>query len=227
MSIILNIETSNKNCSVSISESGNIIGLEEQYFDQYSHSKYLHVFINKLFKKTKLSPSDLSAVAISEGPGSYTGLRIGVSAAKGICFPLNIPLISLDTMHILARKIECSEGFIVSAVDARIDEIYFAIFQSTNCKIPELIVKTDTMILSPDSFLNYYKTSTVNFVGDCNKKIMQHLNHKNIIFSDFILPSANEMGILSHSKYVKKQFVDIAEFKPKYLKDFGGKKINT
>ena len=130
-------------------------------------------------------------------------------------------------MHILARKIECSEGFIVSAVDAKRDEIYFAIFQSTNCKIPELIVKTDTMILSPDSFLNYYKTSTVNFVGDCNKKIMQHLNHKNIIFSDFILPSANEMGILSHSKYVKKQFVDIAEFQPKYLKDFGGKKINT
>ena len=78
MSIILNIETSNKNCSVSISESGNIIGLEEQYFEQYSHSKYLHVFIDKLFKKTKLSPSDLSAVAISEGPGSYTGLRIGV-----------------------------------------------------------------------------------------------------------------------------------------------------
>ena len=123
MSIILNIETSNKNCSVSISESGNIIGLEEQHFEQYSHSKYLHVFIDKLFKKTKLSPSDLSAVAISEGPGSFTGLRIGVSAAKGICFPLNIPLIALDTMHILARKIECSEGYIVPATDARRDEI--------------------------------------------------------------------------------------------------------
>ena len=173
MSIILNIETSNKNCSVSVSESGNIIGLEEQYFEQYSHSKYLHVFIDNLFKKTKLSPSDLSAVAISEGPGSYTGLRIGVSAAKGICFPLNIPLIALDTMHILARKIECSEGYIVPAIDARRDEIYFAMFQSTNCKIPELKVKTDTMILNSDSFSNYYETSTVNFVGDCNKKIMQ------------------------------------------------------
>ena len=71
-----------------------------------------------MFKKTKLSPSDLSAVAISEGPGSYTGLRIGVSAAKGICFPLSIPLMALDTMHILARKIECSEGYIVPAIDA-------------------------------------------------------------------------------------------------------------
>ena len=112
-------------------------------------------------------------------------------------------------------------------MDARRDEIYFAIFQSNKCKIPELKVKTDTMILSSDSFLNYYESSTVNFVGDCNKKIMQYLNHENIIFSDFILPSANEMGILSHSKYVKEQFVDVAEFQPKYLKEFGGKKINN
>ena len=224
MCIILNIETSSQNCSVSISESGKIIGLEEQYFEKYSHSKSLHVFIDKLFKKTKLSPNDLSAVAISEGPGSYTGLRIGVSAAKGICFPLDIPLIALDTMHILSRKIECCNGYIISAMDARRDEIYCAIFQSNNCKIPELIVKADTMILSSDSFLDYYKSSTVNFVGNCNKKIMNFLNHKNIIFSDFALPSANEMGILSNLNYTKKQFVDIAEFQPKYLKDFGGKK---
>ena len=83
------------------------------------------------------------------------------------------------------------------------------------------------MILSSDSFLNYCETSTINFVGDCNNKIMQYLNHENIIFTDLILPSANVMGILSHSKYFKKQFVDVAEFQPKYLKDFGGKKINT
>ncbi len=226
MSIILNIETSSKNCSVSISESGKIIGLEEQYFEKYSHSKFLHVYIDKLFKKTKLSPKDLSAVAISEGPGSYTGLRIGVSAAKGICYPLDIPLIALDTMHILSRKIECCNGYIISATDARRNEIYFAIFQSNNCKIPQLIAKTDTMILSPDSFSNYFKSSTVNFVGNCNKKIMNFLNHKNIIFSDFTLPSANEMGILSHSKYTKKQFEDLAEFQPNYLKDFGGNKIS-
>ena len=92
-----------------------------------------------MFKKTKLSPNDLSAVAISEGPGSYTGLRIGVSAAKGICYPLDIPLIALDTMHILSRKIECCKGYIISAMDARRNEIYFAIFQSNNCKTPQLI----------------------------------------------------------------------------------------
>ncbi len=227
MSIILNIETSNKNCSVSIAENANIIGLQEEYFEQYSHSKYLHVFIDKLFKKTKLSPSDLSAVAISEGPGSYTGLRIGASAAKGMCFALDIPLISLDTMHILSRRIECSEGYIIPAMDARRDEIYYSIFQSNNCKIPELVEETNSIILTTDSFMNYFKSSTVNFVGNCNEKIMDFLNHENIFFSDYILPSANEMGILSYSKYVKKQFVDVAEFQPKYLKDFGGKKIIT
>ena len=140
MCIILNIETSSKNCSVSISENGKIIGLKEQSYDEYSHSKFLHVFINEIFNQTKLSPKKLSAVAISEGPGSYTGLRIGVSAAKGICVALNIPLISIDTMLILARKIECSEGYIISAMDARRDEIYYSIFKSNNCKVPLKVV---------------------------------------------------------------------------------------
>ena len=111
------------------SKNGKIIALQEQSFEEYSHSKSLHVFIDKLFKEIELLPNDLSAVAISEGPGSYTGLRIGVSAAKGICFALNIPLIAIDTMHILARKIECSKGYIISAMDARRDEIYYSIFR--------------------------------------------------------------------------------------------------
>ena len=227
MSLILNIESSSKNCSVSISKNGKIIALKEQSFEEYSHSKSLHVFIDKLFKEIELLPNDLSAVAISEGPGSYTGLRIGVSAAKGICFALNIPLIAIDTMHILARKIECSKGYIISAMDARRDEIYYSIFKTNNCKTPVLVIKTDSKILEPDSFSDIIKTSTVNFVGNCNEKIKKFLNHKNIIFSDFMLPSANEMGILSFSKFQKNEFVDISDFQPKYLKDFGGKKIKN
>tara|TARA_B000000475_G_C15957543_1_gene431475 strand:+ start:329 stop:1012 length:684 start_codon:yes stop_codon:yes gene_type:complete len=227
VSIILNIETSSKNCSVSISKNGEIIGLEEQHFEQYSHSKSLHLFIDSLFKKTKLSPDQLSAVSVSQGPGSYTGLRIGVSAAKGICYALNIPLIAIDTLHILARKTECSEGYIISTLDARRDEIYYSIFKSSNCKITETIVKTDFISLNPDSFSNYLESSTVNFVGNCNEKIMRFLNHENIIFSDFALPSAKEMGLLSHFNFFKKKFVDISEFQPNYLKDFGGQKINS
>jgi tRNA threonylcarbamoyladenosine biosynthesis protein TsaB len=224
--IILNIETSSKNCSVSVSENGNIIGLKEQSYDEYSHSKSLHVFIDEIFKEIELSPQKLSAVAISEGPGSYTGLRIGVSAAKGICVALNIPLIAIDTMQILARKIECAEGYIISAMDARRDEIYYSVFKSNNCKIPIKVGKTDCMIIKSDSFSNYFESSTVNFVGNCNEKIKGFLDHKNIIFSDFILPSANEMGIISFSRFKKSEFEDISDFQPKYLKEFGGKKIN-
>ena len=226
MCIILNIETSSKNCSVSISENGKIIGLKEQSFDEYSHSKSLHVFIDEIFKQTKLSPQKLSAVAISEGPGSYTGLRIGVSAAKGICVALNLPLIAIDTMQILARKIECAEGYIISVMDARRDEIYYSLFKSNNCKIPIKVGKTDCMIITSDSFSNYFESSTVNFVGNCNEKINKFLNHENIIFSDFMLPSANEMGIISFASFKKGEFEDVSDFQPKYLKEFGGKKIN-
>ena len=226
MSIILNIETSSKNCSVSVSKNGQIIGLKEQSYDEYSHSKSLHVFINEIFKEIELSPQKLSAVAISEGPGSYTGLRIGVSAAKGICIALNIPLIAIDTMQILARKIECAEGYIISAMDARRDEIYYSVFKSNNCKIPIKVGKTDCMIIKSNSFSNYFESSIVNFVGNCNEKIKKLLNHDNIIFSDFILPSANEMGIISFSRFKKSEFEDISDFQPKYLKEFGGKKIN-
>ena len=226
MSIILNIETSSKNCSVSVSKNGQIIGLKEQSYDEYSHSKSLHVFIDEIFKEIELSPQKLSAVAISEGPGSYTGLRIGVSAAKGICIALNIPLIAIDTMQILARKIECADGYIISAMDARRDEIYYSVFKSNNCKIPIKVGKTDYMIMNSDSFSNYFKSSTLNFVGNCNEKIKGFLDHKNIIFSDFMLPSANEMGIISFSRFKKSEFEDISDFQPKYLKEFGGKKIN-
>ena len=226
MCVILNIETSSKNCSVSISKNGKTIGLKEQDYDEYSHSKSLHIFINEIFKQTNLSPQELSAVAISEGPGSYTGLRIGASAAKGICVALNIPLIAIDTMQILARKIKCAEGYIISAMDARRDEIYYSVFKSNNCKIPIKIGKTDYMIINSDSFSNYFKSSTVNFIGNCNEKIKGFLDHKNIIFSDFMLPSANEMGIISFSRFKKSEFEDISDFQPKYLKEFGGKKIN-
>ena len=226
MCIILNIETSSKNCSVSISENGKIIGLKEQSFDEYSHSKSLHVFIDEIFKQTKLSPQKLSAVAISEGPGSYTGLRIGVSAAKGICVALNLPLIAIDTMQILARKIECAEGYIISAMDARRDEIYYSVFKSNNCKIPIKVGKTDCKIINSNSFSNYFESSIVNFVGNCNEKINKFLNHDNIIFSDFMLPSANEMGIISFASFKKGEFEDVSDFRPKYLKEFGGKKIN-
>ena len=226
MSLILNIETSSSNCSVSISKYEDIVAIQEENFEKFSHSKFLHLFIDKLFKKIKKTPKDLSAVSVSAGPGSYTGLRIGVSSAKGICFALNIPLISVDTMHILASKANQPEGYIVSAMDARRDEIYYSVFEANNIQIPEKITKTDSLILSPNSFLDFIKSSKVYFIGNCNEKIAKFINHKNISYSDFTLPSAMDMAKLSYLKFDKKDFENLSEFQPRYLKDFGGNKIN-
>jgi tRNA threonylcarbamoyladenosine biosynthesis protein TsaB len=112
-------------------------------------------------------------------------------------------------------------------MDARRDEIYYSIFEFNNNKLPKRIVETDSLVLNSNSFHQFLKSSTVNFIGNSNEKIMNFIDHKNAIFSEFSLPSAKEMGILSHLKFIKKDFVDISEFQPKYLKEFGGKKIKN
>ena len=128
MTYILNIETATKNCSVSISENGKTIGLREINTGGYSHAEKLHVFIKEVVEISQIKLSDLNAVAVSKGPGSYTGLRIGVSAAKGLCFSLNIPLIAINTLESLASSISKKEGFIVPLLDARRMEVYSSVF---------------------------------------------------------------------------------------------------
>ena len=129
MSYILNIETSTTNCSVSLSLDGKLVDIIEEDSSNYSHSENLHVFISKLMSSNKITFEELSAVAVSRGPGSYTGLRIGVSAAKGICYGVDIPLISISSLKILANKI-VFDGYIISTMDARRDEVYSCIYDS-------------------------------------------------------------------------------------------------
>ena len=166
-------------------------GLIEENFEQFSHSKSLHVFIDQILKRSKIVPKDLSAISISEGPGSYTGLRIGISAAKGLCFGLGIPLISSDTLFILSRKIECSEGYIISALDARRNEIYYSILKTNKCKLPKKIIEPDSLELSKDSFEKYLNKDIVNYAGNSNEKIKGIIDHKNDKVRKFMLPSAN------------------------------------
>ena len=224
MALVLNIETSSHNCSVSISSSGKIISTEEKIFEEYSHSKFLHVFIDRLFKKTNLKPSELSAVSVSQGPGSYTGLRIGISAAKGFCFALNIPMISLDTMRILAESVSDKNCYIISAMDARRDEIYFSVFKASK-KETIRIRQTDIMILNSTSFSDFLNNSETYFVGNCNEKIKKYISSDNAIYSPLTLPSSKHMAVLSYQKYINSNFVDISNFSANYIKDFSGKKI--
>ena len=131
MAYILNIETSTTNCSVSISENGRLIGLKEDNSLEYSHAERLHVYIDELLKTANVSKTQIAAVGISKGPGSYTGLRIGVSAAKGLCYALKIPLISILTLEALAHQVMNPEGSIVAMLDARRLEVYSAIYDAS------------------------------------------------------------------------------------------------
>ena len=128
---ILNIETATKNCSVSLAKNGDTIALREIAEEGYSHAEKLHVFIEEIIAESKISFEDLNAIAVSQGPGSYTGLRIGVSSAKGLCYALNIPMIAIDTLQSLAAQISISKGIIIPMIDARRMEVFNAIYDKS------------------------------------------------------------------------------------------------
>lgn len=215
MAYILNLETSTKNCSVSLAKSGETILTKEIAELGYSHAEKLHVFIEEIMAESNLKLSDLSAVAVSQGPGSYTGLRIGVSAAKGLCYALEIPLIAVDTMLVLASQIEITEGLIIPMIDARRMEVYTAVFDKNHNKISQ----TKALILAEDSFSKYEEK--LYFIGDSSEKAKTILKGENYIFSEnSIYPSAIQMNKISYTLFTNSSFVDVAYFEPFYLKDF-------
>ena len=217
MSYILNIETSTPNCSVSLSHENNLIDCNEIDSPNYSHSENLHVFIDDLMKRNKLKFNQLKACAISRGPGSYTGLRIGLSAAKGICFGLDIPLISISSLKVIANAVEF-DGLIVSTMDARRDEVYSCIYDS---KL-NIIEDEKPQIINAKSFLEYADNKKVLIIGDGQEKCKNLIDiNKNFEFNEDILrPSSKKMGDLAYEKFKKNDFEDLAYFEPKYLKEF-------
>jgi tRNA threonylcarbamoyladenosine biosynthesis protein TsaB len=215
VSYILNIETATKNCSVALAKEGKTILCKEIAEEGYSHAERLHVFIEEIISEAGITMKDLAAIAVSQGPGSYTGLRIGVSAAKGLCYALNIPLIAVDTLQTLASQVTEADGLIVPMIDARRMEVYSAIFSSTLEKKREILAE----VITEDSF--EAEKEKLYFVGDCNEKCKTVLTKANFVFLDAIkYPSANEMSALSFYKYKISDTVDVAYFEPYYLKDF-------
>jgi tRNA threonylcarbamoyladenosine biosynthesis protein TsaB len=216
MALVLNIETATTNCSVSLSKDGEILVLKEDNSLNYSHAETLHVFIKEVFEVAKIKPDEIDAVAVSKGPGSYTGLRIGVSSAKGLCFALNKPLISVSTLESLAHQVNTEKGYIVPMLDARRMEVYSAILTNEYSMFRE--VKAE--VLSEDSYADLLKEGKVYFVGNGVEKTKQLIDHPNAIFVEGKLPSAREMAVLSNLKYKKSDIEDVAYFEPFYLKDF-------
>ncbi len=216
MAYILNIETATTNCSVSLSFEGETLVLKEDYNNNYSHAERLHIYIDDVLKEANIKSSQLDAIAVSKGPGSYTGLRIGVSAAKGLCFALNKPLIAISTLEALAHQVNISEGIIVPMLDARRLEVYSAIFDVNYNQIRE----TQAQLLDATSFISYLDKSKVTFIGNGVAKTKELITHENAIFIEDKLPSANEMSQLAYHKYKINDIEDVAYFEPYYLKDF-------
>lgn len=216
MAIILSIETATTNCSVSLSEGGETFALKEDYNNGYSHAERLHVFIAEILLENTIDKSEIQAIAISEGPGSYTGLRIGVSAAKGLCFALNIPLISVSTLEALAHQVQIEGGFIIPMLDARRMEVYAEVFDAKYQSVRPI----EAEILDESSYAEFLDKNLVYFIGNGVEKTKTLIQHQHANFVENRLPSAKEMGALAFNKYKISDTEDVAYFEPYYLKDF-------
>ncbi|MFO8054572.1 MAG: tRNA (adenosine(37)-N6)-threonylcarbamoyltransferase complex dimerization subunit type 1 TsaB [Bacteroidales bacterium] len=220
MGKILNIETSTRVCSVCLSDSFRILSSREKP-DTIEHAKILHPFIEDVLSGAGLGFTDLDAVAVSEGPGSYTGLRIGVSAAKGICYAHSLPLIAVNTLQSMAMHAieECDnpKALYIPMIDARRMEVYMAVFNAKG----EMIEPVKAEIIKGSSFQNYADYQTVYYFGDGAEKCREILAGRPMLnFHAGGMPSAIYMNQLSQKKLNDKAFTDAAYFEPFYLKDF-------
>ena len=213
MANILHIETATKNCSVSVATRGECIALVEEHDKQFSHAEKLQRFINRSLQQAGLELKDINAIAVSEGPGSYTGLRIGVATAKGLCYALDIPLISISTLEIIARQVKGYQR-IIPLLEARKMEVYTAIFDDRY----QLLEKPHTEILKTDSFKEHTSVDKVAFIGNAVEKWDELTKGECTTIRTF--PSAKEMIAPALEAYQNEDFVDTAYFEPFYLKDF-------
>ncbi|WP_372945643.1 tRNA (adenosine(37)-N6)-threonylcarbamoyltransferase complex dimerization subunit type 1 TsaB [Muriicola sp.] len=216
MACILHLETASTNCSVSVAEDGVLLASREHNSASFSHSEQLHLFIEEVIANSGISLHDLDAIAVSKGPGSYTGLRIGVSSAKGLCYALDIPLISTRTLRSLALQIKEEKGVIIPMLDARRMEVYTAVF-SVDYKELE---PTQALILKTDSFQEYAQKGPVYLAGSGAAKCRDFLKHPNFRIVDTLVPTSTTMCEEAYEKFRGKQFEDVAYFEPYYLKDF-------
>jgi tRNA threonylcarbamoyladenosine biosynthesis protein TsaB len=225
MAVILIIETSTEVCSVALTKDGQLVDLIESKEGQ-NHARLVTVFAENLIKKNNLSPSDLDAVAVSKGPGSYTGLRIGVSTAKGICYASHIPLIAIGTLEAMAYHVtmnllkygipEYRTILFCPMIDARRMEVYSMLLDKQGS-----VLKPVTADVIQESFLsNELNVNQVVFFGNGSEKCKKTINSPNAIFLSNIEASAQHMCELVWQAYNKNQFEDVAYFEPFYLKDF-------
>ncbi|MFZ4464141.1 MAG: tRNA (adenosine(37)-N6)-threonylcarbamoyltransferase complex dimerization subunit type 1 TsaB [Bacteroidales bacterium] len=222
MTNILLLETATSVCSVGISRNGELLAMRES-FDMRSHSGLVSVFISEVMEECGLKYTDLDAVAVSKGPGSYTGLRIGVSTAKGICYGADKPLIALETLTGMAKGfIENFSGklhaddLLCPMIDARRMEVYTSFYNIHGNKKAD----TTALIIDLDAFSDLLEKGRIWFFGDGADKCENVLTHPNALIVKDFHPSVRSMTALSQTAFENQQFENVAYFEPYYLKDF-------
>ena len=220
MSYILNIETATEVCSVCIADNESII-FEREELKGPSHASVLGRFAKDAVDFMHSEKLNIDAVAVSCGPGSYTGLRIGVSEAKGLCYGMNIPLIAINTLeimawHVITQGLANNNSLLCPMIDARRMEVYDAIFNQNL----EYIRQINADIIDENSFSDILVSNKISFFGNGAIKIKDIMTHPNCIFIDGIYPKATSMANLAQQAFDKKAFVDVAYFEPFYLKEF-------
>jgi tRNA threonylcarbamoyladenosine biosynthesis protein TsaB len=213
MSYILNIETSSKNCSVSLLKEDKIINLIEQEDDSYRHSELLTSFIDQILSKEKIKPENLSAVAIAKGPGSCTGLRIGFSVAKGICFPYKTPIIGINSLEILARSYKPKKDeYILSLINDKNDSFYSMVLDSDYNEVE----KPSVEVIDKNYISRYGKLNSLVIV--CNTKSIKEIINEKSVKIEVNSISAKHMENMCKQNFDKKNFEDLAYFEPMYIK---------
>jgi tRNA threonylcarbamoyladenosine biosynthesis protein TsaB len=225
MAAILNIETATPLCSVALAVDGRLIAQRETQ-EEKSHAARLTVFIEEIMKEQGMQIRDLHAIGLGKGPGSYTGLRIGVSTAKGLCYGGGIPLIAVSTLSIMfgyalaiCRKLSLpinEDVLFCPMIDARRMEVFSCLFLASG----EEKEPISANIIDAGSYNSYLENSRIYFFGSGMDKCRQVLSHPNAYFLDDIYPHAAALAPLSEEKYGKKQFENLAYFEPFYLKEF-------
>lgn len=219
MATILQIETATQVCSVALSLNGETIAFKEQMAPNI-HAASLTLFIEEVMQTAQLNYTDLDAIAVSKGPGSYTGLRIGVSTAKGLCFALDKPLIGIDTLKMMANGFLKEEpdykGLVCAMIDARRMEVFTAVYnKALNEEVP-----VNAKIIDENSFLEQLSNNELTFIGDGASKCESVIVNPNAKFSTQNYNSSIHMSNLAYEAFLANQFENVAYFEPFYLKDF-------
>ncbi|TVR39947.1 MAG: tRNA (adenosine(37)-N6)-threonylcarbamoyltransferase complex dimerization subunit type 1 TsaB [Cryomorphaceae bacterium] len=219
MALILCIDTATHVCSVALTENGSSRASRCIQSKGYSHAENLHLMIDEVMREANVQAEELVAVAVSMGPGSYTGLRIGMAAAKGLCYALNLPLIGVSTLELVQSHPHVTESgpaFVVPMIDARRNEVYAAVYDMQG----DCVLEEQPVILDEHPFERFLNLGTTVFAGDGSDKFRDQCTHPNAVFVAEAIPDAKNMGPLALRKLTLAQTESLAYSEPHYLKEF-------